>query len=250
MKLSAHVVVQRGELHLDARIECDANTILMGPNGAGKTTLLRCLVGALQPDAGVVRLDGRTLFDHEAGVSLPPEERRIAYVPHGYGLFPHLTVLRNVLFPMRGDDRWERARELMRQLEISPLAHRMPRTLSAGEQQRVALARAMASEPQLLLLDEPLAALDPSLRPRVRRFLGDWLWGTEVPAVVVTHDPVDARELGSDLVVLEEGRVVQSGAPGDVAVRPSTEFVAALTAGLIAPRRMPSEIPRRLSEDE
>jgi molybdate transport system ATP-binding protein len=224
----------------------------MGPNGAGKTTLLRALLGAERPDAGCVALNDRVLFDRERGVELPPEARAMAYVPQGYGLFPHLTVLENVLFGIRRDppdERRARASRLLDELEVADLATRMPSKLSGGEQQRVALARAMATEPRLLLLDEPLSALDAGARPRVRRFLAEWLADSGIPALVVTHDPADARAFADEVLVLEEGRVVQRGAPDQLAVRPASEFVVALTPGLIS-RDPRSEPPRAPYEDE
>lgn len=250
MRLRAHVLLGRGELDLDATIESEGNAVVMGPNGAGKTTLLACLLGALRPDAGHILLDDRVLYDREAGIDLPIEARHVAYVPEGHGLFPHLSVLGNVMFPLSGEDRWTLARQLLRDHRLDGLADRMPPTLPPEVRLRVALARAAASAPDLILLDEPLSGLDAAVRPAARRFLSRWLFGTEVPAVLVTHDPLVARDVGTELVVLEAGRVVQSGEPGDVAVRPRSEFVAALTAGLIAPRHLPPSLPGQLSEDE
>ncbi|MFK7987535.1 MAG: ATP-binding cassette domain-containing protein [Sandaracinaceae bacterium] len=250
MRVRAHVVVRRGDFELDATLESAGNAVVMGPNGAGKTTLLACLLGALRPEAGHILLDERVLFDREAGICLAVEQRRVAYVPQGFGLFPHLSVLGNVMFPLTGEDRWTLARQLLADHRLDGLADRMPSSLAPEARLRVALARVAASAPDLVLLDEPLAGLDAAVRPDARRFLSRWLFGTEVPAIVVTHDPLVARDVGTELFVLEGGRVVQSGEPGDVAVRPRSEFVAELTAGLIAPRRLPAELSRQLSEDE
>lgn len=252
MTLQIALTVQLGEFLLEAEFDCDGVTAIMGPNGAGKTTLLRALVGAVQPSSGRIRLAGRTLFD-ASGVNLPPEERNVAYVPQGLGLFPHLSVVENVAFARRvGSDAQKRiaAHRFLRDAEIDHLAERPPDQLSGGERQRVALARAMAADPEMLLLDEPLSALDPSARPEVRRFLAQWLALSDLPALVVTHDPGDAAAFADDLLVIEGGKVTQHGPLADVAVRPATEFVAALMPGLLI--RDPGSLPppSSVSEDE
>ncbi|MBN4049430.1 ABC transporter ATP-binding protein [bacterium AH-315-N03] len=252
MTLDLSILVELGTFRLRAEVVCTGVTAVMGPNGAGKTTLLRACVGAVQPTSGRIILRGRTLYD-DRGTNLPPESRNVAYVPQGLGLFPHMSVLENVAFARRiGSDFQKRmaARRLLRDAEIEHLAERRPSVLSGGERQRVALARAMAADPEVLLLDEPLSALDPTARPQVRRFLSRWLAESELPALVVTHDPGDAVAFANELLVLEDGRVTQHGPLLDVAVRPATEFVAALTPGLI--RREPGSAPppSRVSEDE
>ncbi|HJL14022.1 MAG TPA: ATP-binding cassette domain-containing protein [Sandaracinaceae bacterium LLY-WYZ-13_1] len=252
MTLEATLALTRGELDLAVELTCDGVTLVMGPNGAGKTTLLRALLGAETPHRGRVALDGTVLFDAARGIDRPPEERSVAYVPQGYGLFPHLTVEENVRFAVGpGPDAERRARALtwLVALDLEALADRPPRALSGGERQRVALARAMARAPRLLLLDEPLAALDPTARPRVRRFLAEWLEDAAVPALVVSHDAADARAFADDVVVLEEGRVVQHGPPDTLTTRPASAFVAALVPGLLQ-RDPRSEPPRAAYEDE
>ncbi|GAB5542326.1 MAG: hypothetical protein SangKO_020860 [Sandaracinaceae bacterium] len=251
--LDANVTVRRGELRLEAALTCRGTTVVMGPNGAGKSTLLQALLGAIRPEDGYVRFGDEILFDHERGIDLPAEERGLAYVPQGYGLFPHLEVLDNVMFGIRTGGRQARIAHALRILDdlgVRPLARRRPTELSGGEMQRVALARAVASSPRVLLLDEPLSALDQSARPKVRRFLGDWLRASRLRTVLVTHDASDARELADELVVLEAGRVVQRGTPDHVAFRPATEFVAALTAGLIERDDRSVPPPGMLTEDE
>lgn len=248
MSLDVDITVKRGDFELNVALEADGVTVVMGPNGAGKTTLLRAVMGALKPSRGHITLDRRVLFDGR--VNVPPEQRRIAFVPEGYGLFPHMTVLQNVTFPMGSAAPDTRARGLLRQLDLVELADRRPHELSAGQKQRVALARAVAAEPSLLLLDEPLSALDPRSRPKVRRFIVDWLARYRFRALIVTHDPADAAALADELVVLERGAVVQAGSVSDITVRPATEFVAALTPGLLD--RTPGTVPppSMVSEDE
>ena len=224
-----------GAFNLDARVEGDAApVVIVGPNGSGKTTLLRVIAGAYRPHSGRIRLGERVLFDSEAGVSVAPEERRVGYVPQGYGLFPHLTVLDNVAFGLAaraqrrpGPERRRIAAELLGDVKCAHLAPRYPATLSGGEKQRVALARALLPVPDMLLLDEPLAALDVAARRGLRAYLARHLAQRTRPAIVVTHDPRDVHALGSPVVyALEEGRVVQCGPREHLAAHPATAFVA------------------------
>lgn len=230
------VTVRIGGLSVEVDIDGDETpVVLIGPNGSGKTTLLRTFAGALTPRRGVISLDDRTVFDAERGVDLPSELRRVGYVPQGYGLFPHLDVLDNVAFgrprgpgagPRPRGERRRAARELLDAMGCAHLCGRTPARLSGGEQQQVALARALFIEPEILLLDEPLAALDPPARRRVRRSLAQRLTASRVPALVVTHDHRDVRALGARVVALESGRVVQRGTAAEMAARPATEFIA------------------------
>jgi ABC-type sulfate/molybdate transport systems ATPase subunit len=212
-----------GTLELEIAFESGvAPTAIIGPNGAGKTTLLRTIAGARLGLQGKITLSGRTLLDSAAGVTLPPEQRRVGYVPQGHGLFPHLHVLDNVAF---GCDR-TRARATLERLEAAHLATRRPQTLSGGERQRIALARALAPDPEGLLLDEPLAALDVGKRRQLRTFLADHLCDGERPTLVVTHDARDVVAIATHVVVLERGRVTQAGPVERVAADPATDFVA------------------------
>jgi molybdate transport system ATP-binding protein len=226
-----------GELAVDVRFEAgDGPTILVGPNGAGKTTVLRAIAGAATGLHGRVRLCGRTLLDTAARVDLPPEMRRVGYVPQGLGLFPHLTAEGNVAFGCgRGPAARLRARAVLEQLGALELAERRPHALSGGERQRVALARALAIEPAGLLLDEPLSALDVGQRRRTRTLLAEHLRRAGLPALVVTHDLRDILALDGEVVVIEAGRVVQVGRATTLARAPATEFVADLLDPLASP---------------
>jgi molybdate transport system ATP-binding protein len=233
--LEADLRVRRGDLELDLALTVDAGEVvaLLGPNGAGKTTTLRMLAGLLPVDAGVVRLGATVLEDTAAGVRLAPEARRVGVVFQDYLLFPHLSARENVAFGLRarGLDRAGSRRRADTWLDRVGLAGHeasRPRQLSGGQAQRVALARALASEPELLLLDEPLAALDAGTRLEVRAELRRHLATYDGAVLVVTHDALDAMVLADRLVVLEEGRVVQSGPPRQVAAHPRTEYVARL----------------------
>lgn len=207
----------------------DGVAALFGPSGAGKSLTLQCLAGLIRPDEGRIVVDGQVFFDATAGVDLPPQRRRIGYVFQGYALFPHLSVAENVGFGLRDRPRPERARraaEVIERLGLGGLERRYPRELSGGQQQRVALGRALAIDPAVLLLDEPLSALDEPLRRAVRDELGAVLrdWGTA--AVLVTHDFMEAYRLADRVIVYEAGRVVQSAPREDLLWQPASESVA------------------------
>jgi molybdate transport system ATP-binding protein len=207
----------------------DEVAVLFGPSGAGKTLTLQCLAGLVRPDAGRIVADGRVFYDGAAGLDLPPQRRRIGYVFQGYALFPHLTVAANVAFGLRDRPRAERAertRLVLERLGLGGFERRYPRELSGGQQQRVALGRALAIDPALLLLDEPLSALDQPLRRALRDELREILrdWGTA--AVVVTHDFTEAYRLGDRIVVYEAGQVIQSAARSELLWQPASEAVA------------------------
>ncbi|MGA5647349.1 ABC transporter ATP-binding protein [Microbacterium sp. NPDC088796] len=227
--LDAHLVVERGSFRLDIALTAAPGDVvaLLGPNGAGKTTALRALAGLAPLTGGRLRLDGTDL------ARTPPESRPAGVVFQDYLLFPHLTALDNVAFGprCRGAGKGEaraRAAAWLERMGLAGHAGAKPRRLSGGQAQRVALARALATEPRLLLLDEPLAALDArtrlEVRARLRRHLADF----EAVAILVTHDPLDAMVLADRLVVVEHGRVVQEGAPADIARHPRTEYIAQL----------------------
>ncbi len=197
---------------------------LVGPSGAGKTTVLRAIAGAMRPSEGRIALGDRALFDRAGRVDLPPEERRVGYVFQEYALFPHMTVRQNVGFAGRG-----RVDELLDRFGIAHLAEARPRTLSGGERQRVGLARAIAADPHVLLLDEPLSALDAHTRDRVRGELHDLLAELDLPALLVTHDFDDAAALADRVGVIAQGRLLQTGTPAELLARPGDAFVASFT---------------------
>ncbi|HEY3384164.1 MAG TPA: ABC transporter ATP-binding protein [Vicinamibacterales bacterium] len=207
----------------------DGVNVLFGPSGSGKTLTLQCLAGLVHPDAGRIVLDGRVLFDAAAGLHVPPRARRVGYVFQGYALFPHLTVEDNVAFGLRERSRTERVRrtgEVVERLELQGLERRLPHELSGGQRQRVALGRALATEPALLLLDEPLSALDLPLRRALRDDLRTLLEGWNVPCVIVTHELSEAYQLADQIIVYERGRVLQAAPRGDLLWRPASEPVA------------------------
>jgi molybdate transport system ATP-binding protein len=233
--LSVHGAVERGDFRLEVEFGVAPGEVLgvLGPNGAGKTTLLRALAGLLGLTAGRISLNGQPLDDVERNVFLAPEARPIGLVFQNYRLFPHLSVRENVAFAARaqGVPRKKAAADAGRWLErfgLAEFASRKPRELSGGQAQRVALARALASEPRLLLLDEPLAALDARTRLEVRAELRRHLTDFAGPTLLVTHDPLEAMVMTDRLLVIEDGRIVQEGKPAAVARRPATQYIARL----------------------
>ncbi|MYS95229.1 MULTISPECIES: ABC transporter ATP-binding protein [Streptomyces] len=227
--LDAHLVVDRGSFRLDVALTAAPGDVvaLLGPNGAGKTTALRALAGLAPLTSGHLVLEGRPLD------RTPPESRPVGVVFQDYLLFPHLTALDNVAFGprCRGAGRAEaraQAAEWLDRMGLADHAGAKPRRLSGGQAQRVALARALATRPRLLLLDEPLAALDARTRLEVRAQLRRHLAEFEAVAVLVTHDPLDAMVLADRLVVVEHGHVVQEGTPSHIARHPRTDYIARL----------------------
>jgi molybdate transport system ATP-binding protein len=212
---------------LELELELGGETVaLVGPSGAGKTSVLRAVAGLLRPEHGRVALGGETWFDADAGVDLPPERRSVGLVFQEYALFPHMTVAQNVAYAGR-----RRVDELLDLLGIAPLRDARPGELSGGERQRVSLARALARDPAVLLLDEPLAALDAHTRARVRAELGDLLERLRLPTLLVTHDFQDAAALAGRIGVLVAGRIVQEGTAPELVASPTSPFVADFTGG-------------------
>lgn len=233
--LDADVALRLGNLDLEVRLQVPVAELvaLLGPNGAGKTTLLKVLAGLQAPDRGRVVLDGVVLDDTATGAHVPPERRPVGYVFQDYLLFPHLSALENVAFGLRSRgvhkrEARQRASEWLERVGLGDHVAAKPRALSGGQSQRVALARALATEPRLLLLDEPLAALDASTRLTTRRQLRHQLARYEGVRLLVTHDPMEAMALAERLVVLEHGRVAQTGTPAEISQRPRSRYVADL----------------------
>ena len=201
---------------------------LVGPSGAGKTSILRAVAGLARPERGRIALDGRVLFDAAAKIDRPPEERRVGYVFQEYALFPHMTVKQNVAYAGG-----ERAAETIDRLGITALAQAYPGELSGGERQRVGLARALARDPDVLLLDEPMSALDTHTRSSVRAELKRTLDHLDLPVLLVTHDFQDAAVLANRVGVLVDGRLLQVGSPGELIAAPADAFVASFTGANI-----------------
>ena len=236
--IDAQIEVSRGAFTLKVGLHAEPGTVIavLGPNGAGKTTLLRVLAGLQPIDRGSVHLAGRLVDNGRAPagrrVFVPARERAAGVVFQDYLLFPHMSVLANVAFGPRArrlQSPEALAQNALTSLGIGDLADRKPGTLSGGQAQRVAVARALAIEPKVLLLDEPLAALDAQVRDTVRGELASTLQHFAGATVLVTHDPLDAFALADQIVVIESGQVTQVGSPASLVSHPMTEYVAALT---------------------
>jgi molybdate transport system ATP-binding protein len=233
--LQVHAAVERDGFRLDVEFTVGATEVMgvLGPNGAGKTTLLRALAGLTALNGGQIVLDGEALDDVDADVFIPAERRPVGLVFQNYRLFPHLSVRDNVAFASRSRGAGRRAsRQVadawLQRLDLAHLAARRPAQLSGGQAQRVALARALAADPRLLLLDEPLAALDARTKLEIRAELRRHLAEFPGPTVLVTHDPLEAMVMADRLIVIEHGRIVQSGTPAAIARRPATQYIARL----------------------
>lgn len=230
------IVAAVGDLMLQSRFTVTRSPVaLAGPSGAGKTTLLRVVAGLLAPRSGLIRCMGETWFDSSTQTYVPSAQRRCGYVFQEYALFPHLCAWENVAFGAPGGRRARRrlALQLLERFELGGKALGRPAQLSGGERQRVALARALASQPRLLLLDEPLAALDAGTRLRASRELAEVIRDSGLPAVLVTHDFVQAAALADDVAILERGRLVQRGTPHELAATPASAFVADFTGASV-----------------
>jgi molybdate transport system ATP-binding protein len=228
LRVEAVRALRQFELRVDLQVAPGRCLALAGPSGAGKTTVLRVIGGLQQPDAGRVALGEELWLDTERGVDAPPEARRCGFLFQHYALFPHLSVWRNVAYGLRAlgrEERRQRAMGLLQRFGIEALAEARPRTLSGGERQRVALARALAPQPSVLLLDEPVSALDASSRAVASRELKRTIAEVSVPVILVTHDFAQATLFGDEIAVIDAGRVAQRGSANELAARPGSEFV-------------------------
>jgi molybdate transport system ATP-binding protein len=234
MKIIANFTAARGDftLNIDTTISAGTVTAVLGPNGSGKSTLLRTLAGLQEIDSGEIRFGDRVV-NAAPSIHVPPQDRSVGVVFQDYALFPHLSVAENIAFGPRSagaskKDAEMQSRAHMSSLGITELADRKPGQISGGQGQRVALARALATQPDLLLLDEPLAALDAQTRESVRGELDRQIKAFVGCVVFVTHDPLDAMLLADRVIVLENGVISQVGTPGELAARPATSYVASL----------------------
>jgi molybdate transport system ATP-binding protein len=221
-------------LDLELAVPPGETLVLVGESGSGKSTVLRLLAGLSQPNSGRIVMEGTTWFDSAQQINLPPQERQIGWLPQDYGLLPHLSVFENVAFGLRARrlaaaEILERCQRALEQFGVADLAGRRPGGLSGGQQQRVALARAMVLRPRLLLLDEPLAALDVQTKAQVRSDLRAMLSSLPCTTIFVTHNPLEAVVFGQRIAVLDGGRVVQSGTPDRLLRQPRSPYVAAFT---------------------
>lgn len=218
------------ELAIDLSVKPGV-TVLLGPNGAGKSSLLRLLAGLVRPRAGKIQLGERVLFDAHRKIDIPPEQRQIGMVFQDLALFPHLNVRQNIAFGLiarrlQKAEVHTRVDAMLEKLGISQFSERSVTTLSGGERQKVALARTLITDPQLLLLDEPTAALDPSSRGAIRRWLHQILGELQIPTLLVTHDAEEVAWFRKRVAVIEKGQIVQRGSYHQLLREPQSDFVA------------------------
>ena len=226
----ARLGTTRSSFVLDVAIESPPGiTIVFGPSGAGKSTLLDCIAGLLRPDDGRIEIDGEVLLDVERRVDVPPAKRKIAYVFQSLALFPHMTVEQNVgygLADMPGPERALRVTAMLEAFRVEQLAKRKADEISGGEQQRVALARSLATSPRVLLLDEPLTALDEGLKKSIMEDLRRWNAAQNIPILYVTHSRAEVDALGESVIVLEHGKIISTGTPHEVLDAPRRSSLA------------------------
>jgi molybdate transport system ATP-binding protein len=228
--LSVDVVKRLNSFTLQANLQAPAGfTMLLGPSGGGKTTLLNCIAGLVRPDAGRIAIGSKVLFDSAAGIDLPVAQRRLGYLFQDLALFPHMTVAQNVRYgiaKLPAAPRQARMMALLKSFRIAHLAGRKGAEISGGERQRAALARSLVTDPDVLLLDEPLTALDTATKSKIVDDLRAWNTARAIPIVFVTHSPQEAFALGEWVVVIEAGQVVAQGMPQEVLTSPRHETVA------------------------
>lgn len=217
LDIDIYKTLHAGKRSFALNVQLQSNSqriVIYGPSGAGKSLTLKAIAGLLTPERGHIRLNGHTVFDREAGVDLAPQARRVGYLFQDYALFPHLNVRQNIAFGLsrrwfnpRVRERHDKVEHWIRTFGLEAMAHQLPDDLSGGQRQRVALARAIIAEPQALLLDEPFAALDPSLRNTMRRELSDLQQLLQIPMVLITHDQQDVQTFGDHVVELRDGEL-------------------------------------------
>ena len=233
MALEIHIEKKLIDFTIDVSFRAEAEPLsILGASGAGKTMLLRCIAGLESPDRGKIKLNDRLFFDSDSRVNIPARQRRVGMLFQNYALFPHRTVAENIGFGLEQsprEDQPARIADLALRTHLAGLENRYPRELSGGEQQRTALARALAIEPQALLLDEPLSALDTHLRSQIEIQFQEIFSAYRRPALLVTHNVEEAYRLGAKLLVLSRGRVVASGAKEEIFRQPASVEVARLT---------------------
>jgi molybdate transport system ATP-binding protein len=218
------------ELNLELQIPSGI-TILFGPSGAGKTTILDCIAGLTAPESGRIALRDQLLFDDEKGINIPPKNRRVGYVFQDLALFPHLSVEKNVQYgiaSLPACEQQKRSNRILESFHVADLRDRKPSQISGGERQRVALARALVTDPAVLLLDEPLAALDAVIKSKIVDDLRAWNESHQIPILYVTHTREEVFALGESVVVLQNGRIIAQGTPHEVMTAPRQETIAVL----------------------
>lgn len=221
-------------LAVDMQLHAGEMVALYGASGAGKTTILRCLAGLTQADAGVIHFAGQCWYDSARGIHLPPQQRRVGFMFQDYALFPNMTVRGNITFALPAGARASRVDDLLEMMGLQALQHSLPAALSGGQKQRLALARTLAAEPQLLLLDEPLSALDAQTRGQLQQELRDMQRRLGLTTIIVSHDVGEVYKLAQRVLVIEDGHISQSGPPVEVFAKGGTSGKFRFTGEVLA----------------
>ena len=232
--MALHVEIRKdlGSFVLDAGFETGAGvTGILGASGCGKSMTLGCIAGVIKPDAGRIELDGTVLFDSEKGINQRPQKRQVGLLFQNYALFRYMTVADNIAFGLEVQKKSKteiknRVEELLQLISMEELGSRYPHQLSGGQRQRVAFARALAPNPQLLLLDEPFAAIDAKVRRELRVWLKGMIEMVGITSIFVTHDQEEAMEVADTVIITNQGNVEQIGTPEEICMHPQTDFVA------------------------
>jgi molybdate transport system ATP-binding protein len=218
LQLKKQLEAPTGTMHLDidCTIERGKMVSLYGASGAGKTSILRMIAGLMQPEHGRILVQGETCLDTDLDIRLPPQQRRMGYVFQDYALFPNMTVLENIAFALNGKKEPQKVQDLIQSFELGDLQHRKPITLSGGQKQRVALARALARRPTILMLDEPLSALDYQMRQRLQDYIMQMHRAYELTTILVSHDLGEVFRMSDEVIFLEEGKIIRQGKPNEI----------------------------------
>jgi molybdate transport system ATP-binding protein len=210
------------EFDLNVKFQSHGTMGLLGSSGCGKSMTLKSIAGIEKPDAGIIKINGKTVFNSEKNINLPPQKRNVGFVFQNYALFPHMTVFENIAFGMKGKNKKEKVESIGEKIEISNLLNRYPTELSGGQQQRVAIARALSKEPEVLLLDEPFSALDSFLKMNLEKWLEDLIKDFNGPVVFVSHNIGEISRICDNITMLSKGSVIESGTSEKVLYNPQS----------------------------
>lgn len=230
MEIYVDIYKKLNEFDLNVQFQSNGTVGLLGSSGSGKSMTLKSIAGIENPDRGIIKINGDTVFHSEKGINLPPQKRNIGFVFQNYALFPHMTVLENICFGIKERNKEEKIKNIVEKIEITSLLNRYPKELSGGQQQRVAIARALAREPKVLLFDEPLSALDTYLKIQLEEWLEGLITDFRGPVVFVSHNIGEISRICDNIVILSRGNVIEFGSMEEVLYNPNS-LETAIIAG-------------------
>ena len=230
MEIYVNIYKKLNEFDLNVQFQSKGTIGLLGSSGSGKSMTLKSIAGIEKPDKGIIKINGNTVFDSEKGINLPPQKRNIGFVFQNYALFPHMTVLENIVFGIKNKNNKEKIEEIIKKVEISSLLNRYPKELSGGQQQRVAIARTLTRDPEVLLFDEPLSALDTYLKSQLEEWLEGLISDFSGPVVFVSHNISEASRICDNIAIISQGSIIESGGMEEVLYSP-TSLKTAIIAG-------------------